>query len=130
MTVVDFSQDDILRGKLLTPGWYRVVIGLYSEANAKSRESTNWKFEDTRVIKNAENGSEEFTGVPLTLLFNSKAKGFLVGFLSALGAEIKAGSRFNLENASGKEVEVFVENDTYEGRMVNRINHKYRTAAV
>ena len=27
---------------------------------------------------------------------------------------------------AGHEIDVFVENDTYQGRLVNRVNHKYR----
>jgi len=129
MPVIDFSQDDLLRGKIVTPGWYLVELGQFTQKLAKSGETNNYIFEDTKIIKNAETGSEEFTGVPLNILFSGhpKAKGFMVGFLSALGAEIKAGSRFNIENGAGKQIEVFVDNDIYEGRTVNRINHMYRT---
>jgi hypothetical protein len=34
--------------------------------------------------------------------------------------------RFNLVAASGMQVDAYVENDTYEGRIKNRVNHKYR----
>jgi hypothetical protein len=40
--------------------------------------------------------------------------------------DVKAGARFDLANAVGRTLEVFVENDTWQGRMVNRVNHKYR----
>jgi len=40
--------------------------------------------------------------------------------------DVKAGARFDLANAVGKQVEVFVENGEWQGRMVNRVNHKYR----
>ena len=128
MPVIDFSQDDLLRGKLVSPGWYLIELGPFVQKLAKSGETNNYIFEDSKIIKNAETGSVEFASVPLQILFSGhpKAKGFMVGFLSALGAKIEAGSRFNLENASGKQVEVFVDNDTYEGRQVNRINHMYR----
>ncbi len=128
MPVIDFSQDDLLRGKLVTPGWYVVELGAFTQKLAKSGESNNYIFEDSKIVKNAETGSEEFAGVPLNILFSGhpKAKGFMVGFFSALGADIKPGSRLNLENAAGKQIEVFVDNDIYEGRTVNRINHQYR----
>jgi len=59
--------------------------------------------------------------------FNSKAIGFAVGFLQSFGVDVKAGTRFDLKSAEGREVDVFVENDTWQGRLVNRVNHKYRT---
>ena len=53
--------------------------------------------------------------------------GFAVGFLQACGADIgPKGGRFDLGDAVGKEIDVFVENGVYEGRTVNKINHKYR----
>jgi len=118
--IIDFSEDDLLRGKPVTPDWYRVKVGTFVEKTSSGGDSTNWIFEDSRILFNAENGSKEFTNVPITLRFNSKAKGFLVGFFSSLGADVKAGSRYKLEDASGKEVDVFIKNDTYEGRLVNK----------
>jgi hypothetical protein len=40
--------------------------------------------------------------------------------------DVKAGARFDLANAAGKQIEVFVENGEWQGRIVNRVNHKYR----
>ena len=126
MPVIDFSDRDILRSKVITPAWYRVRIDTTGEAPSKNGDSTNWTVEGT-VLYNADNGDKEFAGCPTPYWnFNSKAKGFMVGFFSSLGAEVKGGSRFELKNSEGKEIDVFIENDTYEGRLVNRMNHKYR----
>jgi hypothetical protein len=128
MPVVTFSARDLLRGKLITPGWYRVRIESIGEAPAKASEkgpSTNYPVEGT-VLFNGDNGDTEFKGVPLDWNFNSKAIGFAVGFLQAFGVEVKEGSRFDLKAAESKELDVFVENDNWQGRMVNRVNHKYR----
>jgi hypothetical protein len=48
------------------------------------------------------------------------------GFLEALGYEVKAGARFDIAACAGKEIDAFIENNEYEGRISNRINHKYR----
>jgi hypothetical protein len=40
--------------------------------------------------------------------------------------DVKAGTRFDLKSAEGRELDIFVENDTYQNRLVNRVNHKYR----
>lgn len=128
MPVISFSQRDLLRGKIITPAWYRVKIEAVGEAPAKQSEkgpSTNYPVEAT-ILFNGDNGSVEFTGCPVDWNFNSKAIGFAVGFLQAFGVEVTPGTRFDLKSAEGKEVDVFVENDTYQGRLVNRVNHKYR----
>lgn len=126
--VVNFSDRDIMRGKVVTPGWYRVKIESVGEAPAKASEkgpSTNYPVEGT-IIANADNGDTEFAGVPLDWNFNSKAIGFAIGFLQSFGVEVKGGMRFDLAAAANREIELFVENDTYQGRLVNRVNHKYR----
>jgi hypothetical protein len=125
MPVVSFSDKDLLRGKVVEPAWYVMHIESVGEAPSKDGGSTNYPVEGV-IVKNADNGSEDFKGVPIDWNFNSKAIGFAVGFLQAFGVDVKSGARFDLNNAAGKQLEVFVENDTYQGRMVNRVNHKYR----
>jgi hypothetical protein len=125
MPVIQFGERDLLRGKVVEPAWYVVTIGQVGEQLSKDGGSTNYPVEGT-IVANADNGSTDFAGVPLDWMFNSKAIGFAVGFLSAFGVDVKAGARFDLANAGGKQLEVFVENDQWQGRMVNRVNHKYR----
>jgi hypothetical protein len=98
------------------------------EAPAKASEkgpSTNYPVEGT-ILFNGDTGDKEFANVPLDWNFNSKAIGFAVGFLQAFGVEVKANTRFDLKSAEGRELDVFVENDVYQNRQVNRVNHKYR----
>src|SRR5215831_12796440 len=128
MTVISFGKRDLLRGKIVQPAWYRVKIESVGEAPAKTSEkgpSTNYPVEGT-IIFNGDTGDKEFAGVPLDWNFNSKAIGFAVGFLQAFGVEVKAGTKFDLASAAGRELDVFMENGEYQGRMLNRVNHKYR----
>lgn len=128
MPIVQFSDRDLLRGKVVTPAWYRVRIESVGEGPAKDQTkgpSTNYPVEAT-ILFNGDNGDTEFANVPVDWNFNSKAIGFAVGFLQSFGVEIKSNQRFDLGSASGREVDVFVENDTYQNRTVNRVNHKYR----
>jgi hypothetical protein len=125
MPFIQFSDRDLKRGKTVDPAWYLVSIENIGEAPSKDGGSTNYPVEAV-IIKNADNGSEDFKGTPLDWNFNSKAIGFAVGFLSAFGVDVKAGARFDLANAVGRQVEVFVENGEWQGRIVNRVNHKYR----
>ena len=125
MPIVSFSDRDLMRGKVIEPAWYLVQIDSIGEAPSKDGGSTNYPVEGV-ISRNADTGDEAFKGLPLDWNFNSKAIGFAVGFLSALGVDVKAGQRFELNNAVGKQVEVFVENGEWQGRIVNRVNHKYR----
>lgn len=128
MPIISFSDRDLLRGRVLPPAWYRCRIDSVGEAPAKASEkgpSTNYPVEAT-VLFNGDNGDSEFANTPLDWNFNSKAIGFAVGFLQAFGVDVKSGTRFDLKSAEGREVDVFVENDTWQGRLVNRVNHKYR----
>jgi len=128
MPVITFSERDLLKGKIITPGWYRVRIDSVGETPAKVSDkgpSTNYPVEGT-ILFNGDNGSTEFKGSPLDWNFNSKAVGFAIGYLQAFGVDVKAGTRFDLKSSEGKEVDVFVENDTWQNRLVNRVNHKYR----
>jgi hypothetical protein len=95
-------------------------------ANPNKPPSTNYPTTGT-ILFNADSGDKEFANVPLEWNFNSRAIGFAVGFLQAFGVEVKENQRFDLKSAEGGEIDIFVENDTWQGRMVNRVNHKYRT---
>ena len=127
MPLIQFQQKDLLRGKIVEPAWYRVKIIATGEKPSKDGGSTNYPMEGI-IVCNAEDGNTEFAGVPLDWNFNSRALGFAVGFLKSLGMDVSSGTRYDLSAAAGKEIDVFVENDMYEGRMVNRVNHKYRPA--
>lgn len=128
MPIIQFGERDLLRGKIVEPGWYLVQINSVGEAPSKDGGSTNYPVEGT-ILKHMETGDETFKGVPLDWNFNSKAIGFAVGFLAAFGVDVKAGARFDLSNAAGQTLGVFVENGEWQGRAVNRVNHKYRAAS-
>ena len=125
MPTVAFTPRQLLQGKVVTPAWYRMLIENVGEETSKDGQSTNYPVDGT-IRFNADNGSTEFTDVPIRWNFNSKALGFAVGFLEAFGVNVQAGVRFDLGVAAGKEIDVFVENGEYQGRTVNRVEHKYR----
>lgn len=125
MPLIEFGDRDLLRGKVVTPAWYRVRIDSVGEAPSKDGQSTNYPIEGT-ILHNADNGDTEFANVPLDWNFNSKAIGFATGFLEALGVTPESKKRYELAKAAGQSIDVYVENDVYQGRTVNRVNHKYR----
>lgn len=127
-TVISFSKRDLLKGKIVNPDWYRCRVESIGEEAAKASEkgpSTNFPVEVT-ILFNGESGSTEFTDVPITYMFNSKGLGFAIGFLEAFGVTVEEGKRFDLKSAEGKELDIYIENDLYQNRVTNRVNHKYR----
>lgn len=138
MPIISFTERDLLRGVVVEPAWYRVRIDEVGESLAASGKTTNYPIDGT-ILFNADTGATKFTdangkeqtcaGVPTPAgwMFNSGAIGFAVGFLGAFGVEVKPGQRIDLAASKGKEIDVFIENDTYQGRLVNRSNHKYRS---
>lgn len=129
--MIEFTREDLLRSKIITPAWYRVHIDNVEGKLSKAGDSTNIAVTGT-ILYNADNGSKEFAdviigGIP-AWFFNTKAKGFMTGIIRAIdpSTEIIEGFRFNENALIGKEIDVFVDNEMYEGVMRNRVNHKYR----
>jgi len=125
MPVVQFSNRDLLRGKIVEAAWYRMHIESVGEEPSKDGKSTNYPVEGT-IQFNGDNGSTAFKDVPITWNFNSKAMGFSTGFLRAFGVDVQPNVRYDLKSAEGKDLDVFVENGTYNNRIVNRVELKYR----
>lgn len=127
-TTISFSESDMLRNKVVEPAWYVLSIdGHRTWSPTKDGQSNNCHMECT-IEKNADTGATDFTGVPIELQFNDKpkAKGFIEGYLRGLGVDIQANARYTLDSSVGRKIEAFIENDTYNGRLINKCNHKYR----
>ena len=131
MTMVDFTESDLLRNKVVAPAWYTLDLGSVGPWTPSKDQQSNNALIEAVIIHNSDTGDKEFAGVPVTIQFNDKpkARGFIEGFLRALGVEVTAG-RYNLGAAAGQRIDAFVENETYEGRTRNRINHKYRSVRI
>ena len=129
MAVVQISQDDINRSKIVTPGWYLVEITGATDSMSKDNMSVNTRITG-KIISSADgNKSNQFAGVPLPYWnFNSKAPGFSVPFFEALGGDVKDGARFDFNDAVGKRMEVFIGNGTFNGQFQNQIAGQYRKA--
>ena len=137
MPVIQYSKRDLLRDKVVSPSWYKVLIESVGEwTPSADKQSQNLAIEST-IVCNADDGSVEFADVPIgglgTWSFNSKAMGFSLGLVKALAPqfgmnadEIDDKTRIELKQAEGKMIELFVDNNLYEGRMRNKVNHKYR----
>lgn len=130
MAIFEFSDSDLLRNKTVTPAWYLLLINAHRDWSPSKDQQSNNCFYECVIEKNADTGDTEFAGVPIEFMFNDKpkARGFIEGFLRGLGVEVASGKRYDGNSAVGRRIEAFVENDTYNGRLINKVNHKYRTA--
>lgn len=127
MPIVEFSKDDLLQSKVVTPAWYRVQITKVEDRASNDGKSINTWLKG-KILFNADNGSTEFADVPTPFLwmFNSKAVWSMVGFAQAFGVEVEPGKRFDPSATEGKQIDVFIENEMYNGILQNSIKHKYR----
>lgn len=127
---VSFSAKDLLRQKVVIPGWYKVrITNIDVEPTVTAKgPSINYKLEHEVIC--AEDGNTQFQGVPVIGQFNSKAMGMTAGLFMALGVTeeqlMNPNNRFDLESCKDQEVFAFIENNEYQGRISNRINGKYR----
>lgn len=131
--MIEFSREDLLSSTVVKPGWYTVLIRSVEKRLSKDGNSDNFPV-NAVILCNGDDGSEEFKDVPINGIpvwfFNSKGKWAMIGFIKALDptAEIGPGFRFNEKGAENKIIDVWIDNEMYEGTMRNRVNHKYRTS--
>lgn len=137
MPIVKYSKKDLLRDKIVEPAWYRVLIDNVGEwVPSADKQSNNMVMEGT-ILFNADNGKKDNEGVPIggmgTWSFNSKGVGYSLGLTKSVAPQlgldpekIDENSEFEYKLLEGKQVDVFVANDTYQGRLKNKVNHQYR----
>jgi hypothetical protein len=116
LSKITITREDLLRSKVVTPGWYVCRITNIEEAPAKTDGSLNVNV-DMVVLSDG-----PFKDVPIQRTFSEKAPGFAVGFIEAiLGRKISEdGGEFDLSGAVGRDLDVFVKNEKWQNRLVNR----------
>lgn len=128
MSMFDLSAKDVMRGaRINPPGWYLVRIDSVGELTVSSKgDSYNCNLDGT-IVKNVDSGDEKYAGYPTPRWsFNTKAPGFITGFLRALGHEPEVG-RNNLKVGEGKLLEVFIGDNEYQGKINSQVEHQYRS---
>lgn len=122
MARVTFGNDDILRAKLIQPGWYPILVDKYEEQAAGTDGSALYVY-SIKVL----GGS--FDGVPVRYQISEKAMGMGIDFLEACGVEVKAGVAIELDKMVGKKLEGFIQRGEYNGRGNNQLT-QFRKAKV
>jgi hypothetical protein len=116
MPKITISKEDLLRGKVLDPGWYAVSISDVQDKTSKKGDSIN----TTVFFDVIQEGP--FTGCKLFRLFNEKAPGFAIPFIEAItGKKLEEEGTYDLKAAIGRQIMVYVKNEIYEGAMQNRV---------
>jgi len=114
MARVTFSNEDILRSKIIPPGWYKLLVKSMSEEQAGTDGS------DLFVYKNIIQGGN-YEGVPLRFQISEKAMGFGIPYLVAGGVDVKPGVAVDLNDNVGKVIEGFVQRGEYKGKPTNEL---------
>ena len=123
MARVTFTNEDLLRAKLVPPGWYPLLVSKYQEDQAGTDGSALYVYE----IK-VDGGN--FNGVPLRYQISEKAQGMGIEFFEACGNEIKAGVSLEYDKQVGKKIEGFIQRGEYKGRPQNQlVSFRIRKAA-
>jgi len=111
------SQGDILRGKIVTPGWYPAVMKAVEDVTSKSTGVEGWKV--TFVIE----GNSAFKDVPVDTRFWENAPGFTAPLIAVLTGKPQAESgNYSLDNGVGKRMMIYVSNGLFNGRKTNQID--------
>jgi len=130
--LVEWTDEDIKRGQILDPGFYRLRVEGMTEKLAQSQKSTNVLMRFI-VIKNADTGEDiECAGVPVFFNFNSLMGSNTKNFAAAIAESEEeiptSGGRFQLNDALiGREVEAFIGHRTREnGQVQNDVTSMFR----
>lgn len=122
MPTVEFTRTDILRGKVLEPGWYPMEVKSVTEEVSSKGDSTNYVVE-LEVLSPA-----HVVGTPLKVYFNEKAKGRMIPFVNACGADVNDKTvsvekpmAIDIDKCVNKKVQGYVKNETYDGRTINKV---------
>lgn len=120
---VQITKEDVLRGKVLEMGWYKVTVKSIVEEVAASGNSVNY------VCDFIVDSPESVAGTPIRHWFNSSDAGRArwPAFFNALGANINEKTlskpiEVDFELALNRSLDIFVQpGKTKDGKDVNQI---------
>lgn len=114
MARVTFTIDDILKSKLVTPGWYKIKVKSHEQQQAGTDGSDLYVYE----LEINQPGTP-FHGVLIRHQLSEKAIGMGIEFFESCGYEIKAGIALETDKVVGKECECYIQRGEYKGRGKN-----------
>ena len=113
---ISITRENLLRSKVVPPGWQRMLVKSVLQATAKTDGSDLVKLVLVVVGGN-------YDGVPIDHNFSEKAPGFAVPFIEAIiGRKVNPdGEDFDMAQAQGREVMGYVKNEEYKGQIKNHV---------
>jgi len=120
-TKLTITKEDLLKSKILEPGWYPTKVRGTTTKSATTDGSTVFTVEFAVTGgPNQKDGSSPI-GVTLYKTYSEKAPGFAVKFFQTIGALIdpEKGATVDFDAAKNRELKVFVKNDLWKGVMRN-----------
>jgi hypothetical protein len=116
------TREDMLRGKILDPGWYKVRVSKATQEPSSAGDSTNTWIHFTVLGGPEQKDKSKIVETPLRRCFSEKAPGFIVPYLVACGAKVNEdGGEFDVEKSVGKELMVYVKTGMYENKPQNNV---------
>jgi hypothetical protein len=112
------KPSDVLRAKIVEPGWYPAVITDVVDSVAGTDQSANCTVH-FQILDG------KFKDVPVSRLFNEKAPGFAIGLIEALTkakvSETEETAVSLDKDIIGRKVMLEVKNDMYKNQMQNKV---------
>lgn len=124
MALFDVTPEDVARGTILQPGWYPAVVSKTEDRPAKT-DGSNVTFVTLRLLEARDSDGNGVSNVNVVATFSVKAPGSIINFANALGNKIgkdgKKGVEISDRTCKDRKVSVYVKNDVYEGRTINKV---------
>ena len=124
----NITEEDINRRKVLPPGWYickiaRVANNVVSKSSGANMTTFDFIVTDNPANPKCGDGTSS-KNVPIKTYYVTEAGiGFALPLISALlGRSVVAGDSIEdsvFQNVQGKELKVYVKNETYQDRISN-----------
>lgn len=116
------TREDMLRSKIVDPGWYKAKVSNVTQEPSNAGDSTNTWIHFTILGGPPQKDKSNIVDTPVRRCFSEKAPGFIVPFLIACGANVtEDGGDFDLEHARGKEMMIYIKTGMYEGKPQNNV---------
>lgn len=117
MPIINLTAADRAKNKTIEAKWYPATVKKISDLKT-SKGGDSMNVDITFLIE-----TPEIDGKEIDRTFNSKAMGMIDPFLSACnnGVEVDLGA-IDLSKFEGRKIDVKVDIETYEGRLINRVN--------
>ncbi len=125
MALFEVTAEDVARGTIIRPGWYRFKVSNVEDRPAKT-DGSPVTFVTCVLQDGVDHAGDPAPNVPVLAVFSTKAPGTVIAFYNAFMPEDKRIGKGGMSGVSlddrfkGKEAQIYVVNDQYDGRTTNK----------